>query len=154
MSDGFDELLAQLERWEEGAEADAAEGLRRGATRLENRARASTAYRNRTGATREGTVAFVVGGGRNDGDALDLAVQIVEEQLRAGGDDASKSQTATTDGPADGEVAVYLTVPTTYDDELEARAAHLSPALTAEQLNLLQDAARGLQDGLERSVRP
>lgn len=138
--DGWAEIFANLEALADLSPTAAASGLRKGASRIEAAARASTAYQNRTGATREGTVAYVVGGGVDDSGVMSDAEGLVEDK------NPGEVESSSADGPDVDEVMVILTVPTTYDKHLEERAAHLAPALTQEQARLLLASADGLKE--------
>lgn len=141
--DGFSALFRHLDELVEESAQLAAEGLRPGASTLEARARATTAYQDDTGATRDGTVAYVIGGGVDDSSIIETAAGLVDAK--------NPGTSLVTDGDAvDADtVAVILTVPTEYEDDLETRAggasAHLAPALDETAAALTAAAIAGLR---------
>jgi hypothetical protein len=128
--DGMRELYAQRARV----------GLTAGAAELQATMRQTTAYNDDTGATRAGTVAYVVGPGETGGAALAVAVAAVERE------NPGRSATARGSiGP--GTLGVVATIPTDYQRHLEVEraGAHavIGPAMEAHANDLTRHAAEG-----------
>ncbi len=145
MSD-FDQVIAALRHLGDLVMQGAAEGLSEGAEAMEADAQDTDSYKGVTGATRAGTVAYVVGGGIDQGDKLGQALADVEAKNPGRG----LIQQAGTVG--DDEVAVVLTVPSDYIDIIEgnvgAAQAFLGPTLEAHAERLAAAAARGIAEKL------
>ena len=138
-SSTLDSGLAGLrERVYQGAAA----GLDDAAQAMQATAQATTAYHGVTGATRAGTVAFVVGAGVESGGVFNEAVAAVR--------DANPDHVDTSGGGTigDNELAIVLTVPTDYQVKLEIEnagaRAFLGDALNAHAPEATAAAARGI----------
>lgn len=135
--------LADIERGLREMEAfyrqRAARGLRAGAADMQATMRATTVYNDDTGATRAGTVAYVVGDGDSGASVLAEAVDAVE--------DKNPGSSATAPVTIDGDLGVVATIPTDYQEELEfanqGDRAVLGPALDLFADTLTARAARG-----------
>lgn len=147
--DGFDRLLKHLAELGDAAAPAAAQAMKPGAAALEATAKSSSGYEDQTGATRAATTAYVMGGGLDESGAVTAAADVVA--------DKNPGKSFVTDGDEIGpdEVAVILTVPTIYDEDLETKKsgayAHLGPALTQARPQLDQAAALGLKKLITRT---
>lgn len=142
----FDAILARLAEMERLAEQGAADGLRLGASGVQDALQATTAYNNDTGATRAGSVVYVVGEGVNDLDRVEAAAQAAEA-LNPGHSQAAPAGTV-----EDGHIAVVATSATDYADHLETEQAgaraFLGPIMLVHAQNLTQAAADGIKRAL------
>jgi gamma-glutamyl:cysteine ligase YbdK (ATP-grasp superfamily) len=120
-------------------EARARRGLTAGAADMQAMMRQATAYNDDTGATRAGSVAYVVSRQDSGGAALGDAVDAVE--------DKNPGESATASGTLRGDLGVVATVPTAYQRYLEVERAGenavLGPALSAFADELTARAAEG-----------
>lgn len=142
----FDQIAAALERMGDLVLQGAAQGLIEGAEAMEQDAQGTDSYKGVTGATRAGTVAYVVGGGVDQSDKLAAALEAVEDKNPGRG----LVEQAGTVG--DDEVVVVLTVPSNYIDIIEgnvgAAQAFLGPTLEAHAERLAAAAAKGIAEKL------
>jgi hypothetical protein len=142
----FDQIIRGLERMRDLAWQGAVEGLTKGAEAMEGDAQATDSYKGVTGATRAGTVAYVVGGGADQGDRLGQALEAVEDK------NPGRGQLQQVGTVGDDEIAVVLTVPSDYVDIIEenvgAAQAFLGPTLEAHAERLAAAAARGIAEKL------
>jgi hypothetical protein len=117
----------------------AARGLAVGAQAMQATMQQTTAYNDDTGATRAGTVAYVVTPQDDGSAAVGDAVAAVEAE--------NLGRSATGRGTLPGEIGVVATVPTDYQRHLEVMqaGAHavLAPGLTAHADALTRHAAEG-----------
>lgn len=141
----FDDILRHLDDLPRRQIAGAVEGARVGAQTLQDAARETGTYQNQSGATRAGTVAYVVGGGYDGSGLLHQAVAAAE-QLNPG---QTETHTAGTVGPD--EIVVILTAATTYAGVLETRfagqQAFIEPTMTAYANELTKGIAEGIKRG-------
>lgn len=141
MSD-FDDFLAPFDRWVGGQVKKAGRGLVAGAARLEARAKSTRAYQDDTGATRAGTVAYVVG--ESDERFTEAIAAVLDKNpLEIASEELP--------GPEPGVGRIVLTVPLTYTVLLElARAGangFLFVSLYHEVGGIFEDTCRALGDG-------
>lgn len=119
--------------------ARAQAGLAAGAGDMQTAMRQTSAYNDDTGATRAGTVAYVVGPNTSGAAELGAAVSAVERE--------NPGHAATAGGTLAGEVGVVATIPTDYQRYLESERAGqnavLAPALAAFADELTARAAEG-----------
>lgn len=139
----LDALFLGLDQFDHLAIEGAVEGLRVGAQDLQDDLRATGAYTNQTGATRAGTVAYVIGPGYDGSDLLEQAASEAEA-LNPGHSQA----TAAGDVPDD-SIAVIATSATDYAKDVEtAKAgerAFLGPGMLQHGQRLTQAAADGIR---------
>jgi hypothetical protein len=119
--------------------ARARAGLAAGAADMQTAMRQTSAYNDDSGATRAGTVAYVVGAGSTGAAELGAAVSAVERE--------NPGHAATAGGVLSGELGVVATIPTDYQQYLESERAGqnavLAPALAAFADELTARAAEG-----------
>ena len=139
----FDAILKRLTELEHLVPEGAVEGLRLGAQDLQDDLQATGAYHNQTGATRAGTVAYVVGGGYSGVDRLHAAAGEVEA-LNPG-----HSQATPAGDVPDDTISVIATSATAYAKDVEtARAgerAFLGPGMLQHGQRLTQAAVEGIR---------
>lgn len=128
-----------LDSFVEQVTARARVGLAAGANDMQAAMRQTSAYNDDSGATRAGTVAYVVGPGATGAAELAAAVRAVEAENPGHG--------ATAGGALAGDVGVVATIPTDYQRFLESERAGqnavLAPALAAFADELTARVAEG-----------
>jgi hypothetical protein len=135
----FREIDRFLDQFVAQATARAQAGLAAGARDMQTAMRQTSAYNDDSGATRAGTVAYVVGPGISGAAELAAAVRAVEGE--------NPGHSATAGGTLAGDVGVVATIPTDYQRYLESERAGqnavLAPALAAFADELTARVAEG-----------
>lgn len=128
MSD-FDSVLRAFEQHIAQQEAALLRGLERGAEQLTEAGQGADSYNQQSGATREGTIAYV-STAENDGSAVFNAAKARVEDKNPGQSIGESGPAATPDAPM-----IVFTVPTSYQFALELANggdhAFLAPLLDA-----------------------
>lgn len=144
MSDGFDETLAELAALERRLARAIEGGLDEAAPGVEAEAQTTTAYTDRTGATRAGTVAYRAGDTARLGEAL----------AQVQGKNPGRGLILDSAPIPDTERQLILTVPTDYVHWIEldgaAAEAFLAPALLTQAPRIVQAVAKAIAEELGR----
>jgi hypothetical protein len=147
MTNDFSQLYAWLDTAEDRVTRGAHTGLEKGASVLEDAAKATAAYNDQTGATRAGTVAAVIST-IDDGSGKLSSAQGAAEGLNPG-----HGQNNVSIGPSADAVVVALTSQTDYAIDLETehagRNAFIAPTMQQYSGQLDQFAAAGVKQEIE-----
>jgi hypothetical protein len=139
MSTDIRELLARADAYEAYVLAQIQRGASAVAAEAEAAMHATLAHGDRTGATRAGYRAIVVGPGQDGAAELSSAAAAVE--------DKNPGHSATASGRLAGDVGVIFTCPTDYQQKLEEEQAGLKavlgPTLDTYRDELTARAAKG-----------
>lgn len=141
----LDALLAGLDTLEQRVMAGLLKGAQAGATDLQTTAQQTSAYIGQSGATRDGTVAYVATALDDGSDAFEGAYQAAAQHLAGftGHGGNVERQSVGTAGPD--EIVIILTVPTDYIKDLETdnggQKAFIGPTMDGGAVQVTQQIA-------------
>jgi hypothetical protein len=152
MIDDFAQLERELDELTRRITAAARRGLEAEAQAMERDAKNTSAYLGMSGATRASTIAFVVDEGDDGSARLAAAYATAAEHLAGFVGHAGNAHLEPSGAVGPGEIAVVLTVPTDYIDNLEiehgGEKAFIGPTMDKFRSRLARRAARSIREEL------
>jgi hypothetical protein len=146
--DGFDDMIANIQRLRSNAMSGASDGAEGGADLIEVQIADTDVYIGQSGATRASTLAYVATAS-NPNDIEPISAFNTAEGLLANfSGHAGQAQLEDVTGPGEGALWIVATVPTDYIiDLLVQRDDFLSDAIHGQGPAAFQDIADGVKAG-------